>query len=164
MANSKKEAKELPCLFEFLVKDYPKSELAKCETPENQKWRNANAPMVVNKAKALVKYLPKLSLLFDSLNEYSQLEQFDNSAFFVSRKKNKKKNGLPNNNVNFCDFGIQVSLPNFESESLVKKINELENLNKQLLLKNEKLRKILGNKFDNQQERVEAIVEIAKRE
>ncbi|CAG8683484.1 13916_t:CDS:2, partial [Gigaspora rosea] len=139
MANSKKEAKELSCLFGFLIQDYQKSKLAKCETSKNQKWRNANAP--------LVKYLPKLFLLLDSLNEYSKLEKFGNS-----------KNGLPNNNANFCNFGIQVALPNFESESFVKKINEVKNLNKQLLLENEKLKKILGNKFDNQQERVEAIL------
>ncbi|RIB13556.1 hypothetical protein C2G38_2197538 [Gigaspora rosea] len=156
MANSKKEAKELSCLFGFLIQDYQKSKLAKCETSKNQKWRNANAP--------LVKYLPKLFLLLDSLNEYSVCQKHYNNIiiknFFFEKleKFGNSKNGLPNNNANFCNFGIQVALPNFESESFVKKINEVKNLNKQLLLENEKLKKILGNKFDNQQERVEAIL------
>ncbi|CAG8790199.1 22370_t:CDS:2, partial [Gigaspora margarita] len=54
MANLRTEAKELSCLFKFLIGDYLESELAKCETLEKQKWWHADAPMVVNKAKALV--------------------------------------------------------------------------------------------------------------
>ncbi|CAG8731367.1 9122_t:CDS:2, partial [Racocetra fulgida] len=104
MANSRTEAKELPCVFSFLVQDYPGSELAKCETPEKQ------------------------------------------------------------HETKFCDFGIQVSLPNPEYDSLVKKINELECLNKQLLLENKILKRKLSNKFDNQEERVKSVIEIAKRE
>ena len=42
-----------------------------------------------------------------------------------------------------------MSLPNPEYESLIKKINELERLNKQLLLENEILKKQLNNKYDN---------------
>ncbi|CAG8705709.1 10948_t:CDS:2, partial [Gigaspora rosea] len=175
------EAKELPCLFKFLIGDYPGSELAKCETLEKQKWRHADAPMVVNKAKALVKYLPKLSPFLNSLTDYSvcqkhynniivknfvleQLEKVGDSVFFIPMKKNKKKIELSNNELNFCDFEVQVSLPDPEYESLIKKINELERLNKQLLLENEILKKQLNNKYDNQQVRVEAAIEIAKRE
>ncbi|RIB03900.1 hypothetical protein C2G38_2286020 [Gigaspora rosea] len=181
MANSRTEAKELPCLFKFLIGDYPGSELAKCETLEKQKWRHADAPMVVNKAKALVKYLPKLSPFLNSLTDYSvcqkhynniivknfvleQLEKVGDSVFFIPMKKNKKKIELSNNEPNFCDFEVQVSLPDPEYESLIKKINELERLNKQLLLENEILKKQLNNKYDNQQVRVEAAIEIAKRE
>ncbi|CAG8603931.1 5194_t:CDS:2, partial [Racocetra persica] len=121
MAISRTEAKDLPCLFNFLAGDYPGIE---------------------NKAKGLVKYLPKLSLL---------LEKVGDSVFYVLMKKTKKK-VLFDNEINFrnsgiqvslpkhsCDFEIQVSLPNSEYESLIKKINELE-------------------------QRVKAIVEIAKRE
>ncbi|CAG8744197.1 8201_t:CDS:2, partial [Racocetra persica] len=150
-------------------------ELAICETPEKQRWRHADAPIVENKAKGLVKYLPKLSPLLDSLNDYSQIEKVGDSVFYVSMKKTKKK-VLSDNEINFynsgiqvslsehsCDFGIQVSLPNPEYESLIKKINELEHLNQQLLLENNLLKKKLNNKYDNQQEHVKAVVEIAKR-
>ncbi|KAF0424070.1 hypothetical protein F8M41_006623 [Gigaspora margarita] len=91
-------------------------------------------------------------------------------------KKTKKK-VLSVNEINFCDFGIQVSLPkhfcdfgiqvsllNPEYESLIKKIDELECLNQQLLLENNLLKKKLNNKYNNQQERVKTVVEIAKRE
>ncbi|CAG8807189.1 4111_t:CDS:1, partial [Racocetra fulgida] len=138
-----------------------------------------------NKAKGLVKYLPKLSPLLGSLNDYSvcqkhynniiiknffleQIEKVSDSVFYVPMKKTKKK-VLSDNEINFRDFGIQVSLPehslpNPEYESLIKKINELERLNQQLLLENNLLKKKLNNKYDNQQERVKAVVEIAKRE
>ncbi|CAG8655031.1 17025_t:CDS:2, partial [Gigaspora rosea] len=153
--------KDLPCLFKFLTEDYPGSELAKCETLEKKRWRHADSPMVENKAKTLVKYLPKLSPLLGSLNDYSVCQKHYNNIiiknFFLEQIE---KIVSPN----FCDFGIQVSLPNPEYESLIKKINELERLNQQLLLENEMLKKKLNNKYDNQQERVKAVVEIAKRE
>ncbi|KAF0444001.1 hypothetical protein F8M41_003508 [Gigaspora margarita] len=100
MANSRTEAKELLCLFKFLVEDY----LGK---------------------------------------------KVGDSVFFIPMKKNKKKIELSNNEPNFCDFEIQVSLLNPEYE---KKINKLELLNKQLLLENEILKKQLNNKYDNQQQ------------
>ncbi|KAF0486138.1 hypothetical protein F8M41_022714 [Gigaspora margarita] len=91
---------------------------------------------------------------------------------------------LSNNEINFCDFGIQVSLseyfcdfgiqvslpnPKYENlitkfESLIKKIDKLEHLNQQSLLENNLLKKRLNNKYDNQQEHIKAIVEIAKQE
>ena len=43
---------------------------------------------------------------------------------------------------------------------LVKRIDELENLNRRLLSENEVLRKLL----DNQQDRVKLVMEIAKKE
>ncbi|CAG8842951.1 14879_t:CDS:2, partial [Gigaspora margarita] len=131
MAISRTEAKDLPCLFNFLAGDYPESELAICETPEKQRWQHADAPMVENKVKSLVKYLPKLSPL---------LEKVSDSVFYIPIKRTKKK-VLYDNKINLslpehsCDFGIQVSLPNpeYESliteyESLIKKIDELEQL------------------------------------
>ncbi|CAG8822171.1 6634_t:CDS:2, partial [Gigaspora margarita] len=118
--NSQTEAKKLSCLFKFLIGDYSGSELAKCETLENQKWWHADAPMVVNKAKAL------------------QLEKVGDFVFFIPMKKNKKKIESSNNEPNFCDFEIQVSLPNSE---YIEKINKLERLNKKLLLENEILKK-----------------------
>ncbi|CAG8813629.1 35450_t:CDS:2, partial [Gigaspora margarita] len=87
--------------------------------------------MVENKFKSLVKYLPKLSPL---------LEKVGDSVFYIPMKRTKKK-VLSDNEINLslpehsCDFGIQVLLPNpeYESliteyESLIKKIDELEQL------------------------------------
>ncbi|CAG8746794.1 2596_t:CDS:1, partial [Funneliformis caledonium] len=43
--------------------------------------------------------------------------------------------------IKFSDFEIQVSLPDPMHESLLKRIDELENLNRQLLFENEELKK-----------------------
>ncbi|CAG8771757.1 14741_t:CDS:2 [Gigaspora margarita] len=51
-----------------------------------------------------------------------------------------------------------------EYEILVRKIDKLECLNKQLLIENDILKKRLNNKFDNQEERIKAIIEIAKQD
>ncbi|CAG8697259.1 34237_t:CDS:2, partial [Racocetra persica] len=83
------EAKDLPCLFNFFAEDYP-----------------GNAPMVENKAKGLVKYLSKLSPL---------LEKVGDSVFYVPIKKTKKK-VLSDNEINFCNSGIQVSLPEYSCD------------------------------------------------
>ncbi|CAG8745660.1 17530_t:CDS:2 [Gigaspora margarita] len=102
MANSKTEAKDLPCLFRFLVKDYPE---------------------IVNKANILVKYLPKLSPLLFSLKDYSVCQKHYNNIivknFFLEQLEQI------------------VSISDPEYKSLVRKIDELEYLNKQLLLEND---------------------------
>ena len=49
-------------------------------------------------------------------------------------------------------------------ESLLKRIDELENLNKQLLFENETLKKRVNEKFTDQQDRIESVIEIAKKE
>ena len=57
----------------------------------------------------------------------------------------------------FFRFGAQVYLLDRAHEMLVKRIDELENLNRS---ENEVLRKLL----DNQQDRVKLVMEIAKKE
>ena len=77
-----------------------------------------------------------------------------------------------------CDFEVQVSLPDPEYENLLNQINELKHLNKQLLSDNKKLlfekkqllsenkilKKKLNSRFDNQQDHVEVIINIVKKE
>jgi len=45
-----------------------------CETKENQRWRHASATATVRKLTEMAKYFPALSLLLDSLENYSLYE------------------------------------------------------------------------------------------
>jgi len=47
---------------------------------------------------------------------------------------------------------------------LVKRIDELENLNRQLLSENEALKRLLDGRLTNEQDRVKLVTEIAKME
>ena len=49
-------------------------------------------------------------------------------------------------------------------EMLVKRIDELENLNRQLLSENEALKRLLDGRLTNEQDRVKLVTEIAKME
>ncbi len=49
-------------------------------------------------------------------------------------------------------------------KSLLKRIDELENLNKQLLFENEALKKRVNKRFTDQQDHIESVIEIAKKE
>ncbi|RHZ59119.1 hypothetical protein Glove_365g192 [Diversispora epigaea] len=62
------------------------------------------------------------------------------------------------------NFGVQVSLPDPAYEMFLKRIEELENFNKQLLSENEVLKKKLNNQFANQQDRINSVIEITKKE
>ncbi|RIB22016.1 hypothetical protein C2G38_2076772 [Gigaspora rosea] len=62
------------------------------------------------------------------------------------------------------DFGSQVSLQDPTCEMLLNKIEELENFNRQLLSENEELRKRLDERFTDRQERINSVIEIAKKE
>ena len=64
----------------------------------------------------------------------------------------------------FCDSGVQVSLPDPAYEMLSKRIEELENFNRQLLFENAVLKKRLDEPFADQQDRIRCVTEIAKRE
>ena len=66
MTKSRIAANELPCLFEVLTIKYPES-LPPCGTKENQMWRFA----AVEKIKIMAKYFSELSLLIQSLDNYS---------------------------------------------------------------------------------------------
>ena len=86
----------------------------------------------------MVKYFSELSSLLNSLKNYSICEKYynqivaknflikqleaDNQIYLPSEEENKKnerkKLRLSNNEGKFCDFEIQVSLPNPKCENL----------------------------------------------
>ena len=49
-------------------------------------------------------------------------------------------------------------MPDPAHESLLKRIDELENLNKQLLFENEALKKRVNERFTDQQDRIEFVI------
>lgn len=191
MINSKSNAKFLPCLFNSFAIKYPESQLAQCETKENQRWRHALADAVIKRITEMAKYFPELSLLLDSLENYSLCERHYNQVIakdsFIKQLKANDSIFLHSKEEfqvlerKFSDFGVQVSLPDpaYESllkridelenqvqihENLLKRIDELENFNRQLLLENEALKKRVNERFIDQQDRIESVIEIAKKE
>ncbi|RHZ81568.1 hypothetical protein Glove_117g420 [Diversispora epigaea] len=181
--NSKPEAKFLPCLFDSFSRKYPESQLIQYETKSNQRWRYASSKVTMEKIVETAKYFPELSLLFDSLENYSICEKHYNqvvakNSFIKQLTKNNlvfselnetenKRLKLSENSKelfekNFSEFGVQVCLPDPVIGDLLKRIKELETINKQLLIENEALKKKLG--FTNQQDRIESVIEIAKKE
>src|SRR3989337_1168431 len=177
MINSKPNAKFLPCLFNSFANKYPESQLAQCETKENQRWRHAFADAVIKRITETAKYFPELYLLLDSLDNYSLCERHYNqviakNSFIKQLKANdsifldseEEFQALDLFEKKFSDFKVQVSLPDPAHESLLNRIDELENLNKQLLLENEALKKRVNERFTDQQDRIESVIKIAKKE
>ena len=64
----------------------------------------------------------------------------------------------------FSDFGVQVSLLDPIYEALMKRIQELEDVNQHLLSENAALKKWLDEAFNDQQGRIRSVIEIAERE
>ena len=182
--NAKAAAKNLPCLFESLANEYDESQLTRCETKQNQKWRHAAASAAAESIMEMAKYFPKLSVLLDSLDSYSLCEKhynqvvvkkyyikramnLDDSNFLDSEKKERKRPKLSgdielsSSEKTFSEFGVQVSLPD---EALLKRIHDLEDLNQQLLSENAILKQQLNEIFADQQVRIRTVTEIAKRE
>src|ERR1044072_898837 len=120
------KAKDLPCLFNFLVNKYLNSQLLQCEVKESQRWRYASGDVAINKIKAMVKYFSELSSLLNSLKNYSICEkhynqivaknflikqlEVDNQIYLLSEEENeeneRKKLRLSDNEGKFCDFEI----------------------------------------------------------
>ncbi|RIB18176.1 hypothetical protein C2G38_2311147 [Gigaspora rosea] len=63
-----------------------------------------------------------------------------------------------------ADFGSYVSFSDPMCEILQRRIDELEKNNKPLLSENEALKKKLSERFTNQQDRINSIIEIAQKE
>ncbi|RHZ73180.1 hypothetical protein Glove_232g221 [Diversispora epigaea] len=180
-----KKAKDKSCIIVFLAKNYSNSQLVDqlktCKTEEKQKWRHASADAAVKKLTEIAKYFPELTLLLDSLENYSlcekhynnivakssfikQLTETDNSIFLDLNKNDRKKLKISTNDDEFqvfnsdpfektsVDFGVQVSLLDPAYEMLLKKTKELEYLNMQLLSKNEVLKRRLDEQFKSIEE------------
>ena len=88
--SSKLEAKDLRCIFDSLSKD---SQLTQCETKENQRWRHASANAAVKSLTEMAEYLPELSLLLDSLENYSLCERHYNQI--IVKRSFIKQKGKP---------------------------------------------------------------------
>jgi len=98
-------ARNLPCVFE----EYSAS------TMRNQRWRHASASAAAKSLTKMAKYLPELSSLLDSLDNYSicerhynqvivkksfmkQLTKLDDSRFSDSDEVERKRRKLTDNN------------------------------------------------------------------
>src|SRR6185312_12634277 len=82
----------------------------------------------------------------------------------IERKRRKLTDERDLSEKSFSDFGAQVYLPDPAHEMLVKRIDELENLNRRLLSENEVLKRLLDGRLTNEQDRVKLVTEIAKME
>jgi hypothetical protein len=205
MANFNPINKNLSCLFEEFNQKYPESLIVKCETKENQKWRNATGEAAVKKINIMAKYFPELSLMINSLENYLICEKHYNQiiakdifiqnlintnlVFFSSGEYwqlEKSKESIIEKE--YKEIGIQVSLDqdiflklselerqliNFKEQQLEhinliknykQKITELEILNENLFFENTELKEKLNMKLDNQEKRIETIIEIAQKE
>jgi len=102
-----------------------------------------------------------------------------NNLIFLDKESKRKRLKLSDNDNDelqaYCNFEVQVSLsdPEYENKinelmhlnkQLLSKINELKHFNKQLLSKNKILKKKLDSRFANQEDRIKAIINIAKKE
>lgn len=80
----------LPCLFSAFVQKY---NLSPCETKKDQTWRRASGNKVVGRVNIFAKYFTELSLLIDSLNEYSVCEKHYNQIIMTDNFLEKLKAG-----------------------------------------------------------------------
>jgi len=80
----------LPCLFSAFIQKY---NLSPCETKEDQTWRRASGNKVVGHVNIFAKYFTELSLLIDSLNEYSVCEKHYNQIIMTDNFLEKLKAG-----------------------------------------------------------------------
>jgi hypothetical protein len=85
-----------PCLFGSLVCIYPE-DLLKCETKENQRWRNASKITVIHRINLFVPYITELTTLKDYLENYSICERHYNQIIVNNALLNKFKNNAEAN-------------------------------------------------------------------
>ena len=154
----------------------------------NKRWQHASASAAAKSLTKIVKYLPELSSLLDSLDNYSICERhynqvmakksfmklltkLDDSSFSDSDEVERKRRKLTDNNdemqvreKSFSDFGVQVSMQDPVYETLLKRNSELEGANRQSLLENEALKRLLDERLADEQDRVRLVMEIAKME
>ena len=78
----------LPCLFAMFIQEY---KLSPCETKSDQTWRRASGSKVVGRVNIFAKYITGLSLLINSLNEYSVCEKHYNQIIMTNNILEKLK-------------------------------------------------------------------------
>ena len=67
MANTRRPAENLTCLFKDIVDKYPESQLVPCKT-DSWTWKHASSHAAVERIIGLAKYFPELSPLINSLD------------------------------------------------------------------------------------------------
>ena len=77
--------KDVPCIFDSLSKD------SQLETKENQRWRHTSANAAAKSLTEMAEHLPELSLLLDSLENYSLCERHYNQIIVKVFYKQKCK-------------------------------------------------------------------------
>ena len=77
MANTRKPAKNLTCLFKDIADKYPERRLAPCKT-DSRIWKHASSHSAVERTIELAKYFPELSPLINSLEDFSLCEKHYN--------------------------------------------------------------------------------------
>ncbi|CAG8625127.1 21005_t:CDS:2, partial [Racocetra persica] len=148
----------------------------KYKPDEEQQWQNASANAAMKKLTELAKYFTELISFLESLKNKSNLDESKRKKVKLSNKKSFADFSAQVNptSINFgaqvnltfvnfgaqvnptsVDFGVQVFLPDLIYKSLLGQISKLESANKQLLAKNEELKKRLYERFINQQDRME---------
>ena len=73
-------ARDLPCIFMGLVKNYSKIGLKTCETKESQVWRHASNRKTAKRLASYHDYLPELINFHSSLESYSICERHYNQT------------------------------------------------------------------------------------
>ncbi|CAG8635459.1 3876_t:CDS:1, partial [Racocetra fulgida] len=127
------------------------------------------------------KYFPELSALLNFLVHYSLCKRHYNQivtkSFFINQlkannlvflgleetvtKRLRLSDDLKND---VSDFGVQVYFLDLACKSLLKRIEELENFNRQLVYENGVLKERLKERFIDQQDCIESIIAIVKKE
>jgi hypothetical protein len=152
-------ANTLQCLFDGLSIKYPESQLTTCKVGI-QKYRHASGLAARERVKLFIKYFPELSLLCDSLENYSICEKHYNQIIVTDNflEKLKKANdtseetsqqkklrhtlSIPvinsSSEEELHKFSNQATLPNAEITRLTI---ELSNMHEKLSKTHEKLLK-----------------------
>ena len=135
----------LPCLFDGLSIKYPESQLTTCKVGM-QKYRHASGLAARERVKLFAKYFPELSLLCDSLEDYSicekhynqiivtdtfleKLKKADNSPEDFQRKKLRHTLSIPVINSSSKEelhkFSNEATLPNAEITRLTIELSNM---------------------------------------
>ena len=144
---SRSLASTLPCLLARLVEVYSKShQLKSCEIKINQSWRRASGKAVREHVQIFAKYFPELSSLSNSLEDYSLCERHynqivasdsllqtlqtgDSTSTKYGNQYKRRRNTIhdnlsqPSSEPKVHDVGIQVSLPDLDLLTELRKIS-----------------------------------------
>ncbi|RHZ55372.1 hypothetical protein Glove_416g12 [Diversispora epigaea] len=149
------EVKDLPCIFASLAKNYPERHYSLCEWHYNQ---------IVAKNSFINQLIDTNIIYLSSERKRLKISNNDDEPQVLDLFKKTFVDFGTQVEITYADFEIQVFFPDPICEILLKRIDELENINKQLLAENNVLKKKLDERFADQQNRIQSVIEIAKKE